>query len=153
MNRLALKVPPIVVFIITVLGIAVTGLLLGNTELSLSVRWGWFIVFAVIGSAIAILGVRQFKKAETSFSPRHPNKASAMVSSGIFAYTRNPMYLGMAFVLVGFIGWFGHWQLVIWLLGFIAYLTQFQIKPEERVLIEKFGREYTNYTQRVRRWV
>ncbi len=151
MNTLQLKIPPIAVFVITVLAIAVTGLLLGDS--GLSVRWGWLIVFMAIGVSIAILGVKQFRKAQTSFSPTNPNKASTIVSSGIFAYTRNPMYLGMAFVLVGLIGWFGHWWLMIWVVGFVAYLTQFQIKPEEQVLTEKFGSEYLAYLKRVRRWL
>ncbi len=153
MNKLSLKIPPIAVFIITVLGIVIMGLLLGDSHLSVSVRWGWLIIFIAIGVSIAVLGVKQFRKAQTSFSPTNPNKASTIVSSGIFAYTRNPMYLGMACVLVGFIGWFGHWWLMIWAVGFVAYLTQFQIKPEEQVLTEKFGSEYLVYLKRVRRWL
>ncbi len=153
MNKLALKIPPIAIFLITILGILLTGLLIGHTSLSVSVRWGWLIVFMAIGVSIAVLGVKQFRKAQTSFSPINPNKASTIVSSGIFAYTRNPMYLGMACVLVGLIGWFGHWLLIFWAVGFVAYLTQFQIKPEEKVLTEKFGSEYLTYVKRVRRWV
>ncbi len=152
MKKLELKIPPIVVFLITVVGILLTGLWLGNSGFSILARWLWFIVFAVIGTSIALLGVMQFRKAQTTFSPTSPHKTSSMVTSGIFAYTRNPMYLGMACVLLGFIGWFGHWLLIIWLIFFVIYLTQFQIKPEERMLSEKFGDDFIVYTQHVRRW-
>ena len=82
-----------------------------------------------------------------------PQAASSLVVAGVYKITRNPMYLGLSLVLVG-------WAVFLWsawaLLGpvvFVAYISRFQIAPEERVLASLFGSEYSAYKTKVRRWL
>ena len=79
---------------------------------------------------------------------------STVVTGGIYRVTRNPMYLGMALVLVGWCVALGTVPgLVVSVTVLVAYLTRFQIVPEERVLTDKFGDDYTAFTHRTRRWI
>lgn len=63
------------------------------------------------------------------------------------------MYLGLALALLGFCVYLSNPLTVVAVVCFIAYLTRFQIVPEERVLLKKFGETYAQYMQSVRRWV
>jgi protein-S-isoprenylcysteine O-methyltransferase Ste14 len=113
-------------------------------------RVGWLLV--VVGAAIIVTAMAQFRRAQTTINPTKPARTSALVRSGIFGYSRNPMYLGLTIVLAGWallLGSLGPWMIVplfIWL------LTQLQIRPEEAVLSTLFGREYDEYTAQVGRW-
>jgi protein-S-isoprenylcysteine O-methyltransferase Ste14 len=113
-------------------------------------RIGW--VMVVIGATIVGVAMLQFRRARTTVNPLAPAKASALVRSGIFGYSRNPMYLGLAIVLSGWallLGNLGPWVIVplfVWL------LTKLQIQPEEAVLSALFGRDYDEYCAQVGRW-
>ena len=100
-----------------------------------------------------LAGVYCFRRAHTTVDPLHPDKASRLVTGGIYRVSRNPMYLGMACLLTAWTIWLG--ALWPWLgpVAFVLYITRFQIRPEERMLTTLFGEAYTAYTQRVRRWV
>ena len=113
-------------------------------------RFGWLLLLA--GAAIIATAVVQFCRARTTVDPMRPAKASTLVRSGIFAYSRNPMYLGMAIGLAGWavlLGSLSPWLVVA---AFAPLLTWLQIRPEEAVLSALFGREYDDYCARVRRW-
>jgi protein-S-isoprenylcysteine O-methyltransferase Ste14 len=75
-----------------------------------------------------------------------------VVSSSVFRFTRNPMYLGMAVTLLGLSAWMATAAGLLLVPAFCVYMTRFQIEPEERALISLFGREFEQYMQRVRRW-
>lgn len=112
-----------------------------------------FILCILAGALIAIVAVLQFRKAHTTIDPLHPAKASALVSQGIFRFSRNPMYLGMAFLLLGLaIRLESAFALMVVPL-FILVITYVQIKPEEVALTSLFGTTYTEYCRRVRRWM
>lgn len=108
---------------------------------------------ASVGGVVSFLGAREFRRVKTTVNPLHPERATSVVTSGIYRHTRNPMYVGIAFVLLGCFLAFGGLSAALGLPAFIAYLTRFQILPEERVLEEKFGSEYADYRARVRRWL
>lgn len=110
------------------------------------------LVVALAGGAIAAAGIRSFRCAGTTLNPHRPDKASALVTGGIWRVTRNPMYLGLALVLAGVAVWLWWWPALAGPLAFAAYITRFQIQPEERALAARFGAEYEAYRQRVRRW-
>ena len=83
-----------------------------------------------------------------------PNKpATAIVTTGIYQYTRNPMYLSfmLGVAALAFLGQLPYMLLA--LLPLYYFLDQRVIVPEETYLTEKFGTEYTAYTSRVRRWI
>jgi len=107
----------------------------------------------LLGVGAVSLGFVAFRRAKTTISPTSPESASSIVTGGIYRYTRNPMYVGFAIILVG---WALYLAAVASLLGpvvFVLFITRFQIIPEERVLLSKFGREYANYQGQVRRWL
>jgi len=113
-------------------------------------RAGWLLV--LIGLGVVAAAIVQFRRARTTVDPTRPAKASALVQSGIFGYSRNPMYLGMGVVLCGWatlLGSLSPWFVVPL---FAVLLTWLQIRPEEAVLTTLFGPEYTRYCARVGRW-
>jgi len=95
----------------------------------------------------------QFRKSKTSVNPITPTKTSAFVSTGIYRVSRNPMYVGLALFITAWGCWLATWWVIPCLLGFIAYISRFQILPEERVLAEKFGDQFNAYKLKTRMWI
>ncbi len=111
------------------------------------------VAVALMGLVFDVLGLLAFRAHRTTVNPLRPERASALVTRGIYRVTRNPMYVGMAFLLLA---WAIHLRAGVAFAGpvlFVAYLTRFQIVPEERVLRERFGEAFAAYAARVRRWL
>ncbi len=111
------------------------------------------LVLTLTGLALAFAGRSAFKRAKTTANPMRPEQSSALVVDGVYRYTRNPMYLGLLLVLLGFAVYLAALYSLSGPLLFVLYLSYFQIKPEEMMLQQKFGEAYTQYCQRVRRWL
>jgi protein-S-isoprenylcysteine O-methyltransferase Ste14 len=97
-------------------------------------------------------GVLTFRRAKTTVNPTTPAAASALVRTGVFRFTRNPMYLGLLLCLVA---WAIFLSSVLALLSaplFVVYMNRFQIAPEERALAALFGDSFAAYKRDVRRW-
>ena len=114
----------------------------------------------ILGSVIIISGlivtasaVVLFKKNKTTVTPINPSKSTKLVTGGIYKYSRNPMYLGLSFLLSGVsiiinpIGGF------VFIPLFIMYLNYFQIIPEENAMTDLFEKEFLEYKKSVRRWI
>ena len=115
----------------------------------------WYVAMALLlfGFAILTNAVLSFVRQKTTVNPLEPQKAERLVITGLYRFTRNPMYLGLAAILVGFALIL---QNVLALLGpllFLISMTLLQIIPEERALSKIFGDEYHEYKERVRRWI
>ncbi len=153
LKALELKIPPLIQFFFC------TVLIFMTSRHSLNFKGtslvGCFIAITIggLGLFIAILGVWFIKKAKTTVDPRFPDRVSTIVSGGIYSYSRNPMYLGMLLGLISFSILSGNYFSFLWCFLFYFYMNQFQIKPEERFLEEKFGQEYIDYLSHVRRWL
>ena len=80
-------------------------------------------------------------------------EARDLVTGGIFKISRNPMYLGMAAVIAGVGIGIGTWVALAILGFFVFWITEYQIKAEERALVNIFGSEFENYRSKVRRWI
>ena len=106
----------------------------------------------ILGLIIFISAVRSFRKQKTTVNPLKPKQASSLVTSGIFRLSRNPMYLGMSIMLIGFGVIFGAKLTVCLLALFVLYITIFQIMPEERAMEQKFD-DWEDYSAKVRRWL
>ena len=102
---------------------------------------------------MGISAVASFIRLRTTVDPRYPEKASKLVVVGIYRYSRNPMYLAIAIVLFGISIFLGALSSLLILFLFVAYINRFQIVPEEQILKEKFGRQYLEYADQVRRWI
>ena len=114
---------------------------------------GAALALAALGGAVALAGTLEFRRAHTTVNPLAPRRASTLVTRGIYRVTRNPMYLGMALVLLGWGCWLAHPLALLCVPLAMAYLQRFQIRPEERLLHSRFGEAYARYCRRVRRWL
>jgi len=94
-----------------------------------------------------------FRKDETTVNPLSPEQATKLVSDGIFKYSRNPMYLGMVFVLGSIAVFFNLIGGIILIGLFCVYITKFQIIPEERVMEDLFSHDFEQYIKSTRRWI
>ena len=106
----------------------------------------------ICGLSVLISAARVFKQLETTINPMQPSQASKLAIIGPFKYTRNPMYLGMSIMLIGFGLIFGAKLTVCFVVMFVLYITVFQIIPEERAMQEKFT-DWKDYCLKVRRWL
>jgi protein-S-isoprenylcysteine O-methyltransferase Ste14 len=111
------------------------------------------VVLIVLGIGVAAWGLRAFARAGTTPNPVHPTRATRLVTSGPYAFTRNPMYLGDAIALLGVAMWTGSALSLLALAAFIAFIDRLQIAAEEKALHGIFGNEYGAYRKRVRRWL
>lgn len=105
------------------------------------------------GFTLDLSGLVAFRRAKTTLNPLSPHKSTSIVTKFPYTFTRNPMYLGMALVLLGYCTYLANPCSVVGVVAFCAYITCFQIIPEERLLLGKFGDPYTRYKSKVRRWV
>jgi protein-S-isoprenylcysteine O-methyltransferase Ste14 len=111
------------------------------------------LAFVALGIFLMALGVLAFRRAKTTTSAVRPQTVSSLVTRSVYRYTRNPMYLGDAIVLVGFAVYLAAPLAFFGPVVFILFVTRFQISPEERALRERFGREFLEYQEKVRRWI
>ena len=109
-----------------------------------------FFIAALVVGLSAVLG---FRRAKTTLNPLQPETASALVVRGVYRWTRNPMYLAMLLVLIGWACIVSNWAALAMLPLFVIYLNRFQIGAEERALRARFGAEFENYCRKVRRWL
>jgi protein-S-isoprenylcysteine O-methyltransferase Ste14 len=106
-----------------------------------------------LGLLIAAAAVTKFRRTGTTLNPMEPGKASHLVTGGIFRVSRNPMYLGLSLLLIGWALWLG--TVSPWLVPpvFVLFIYQAQIVPEERALEALFGTSYLEYRRTVARWL
>ena len=110
-------------------------------------------VFVVLGLSLDLTSLVLFFKRRTTPNPIKPANARTLVISGLYRYSRNPMYVGLLFLLIAWGIWLGSVSAVWVIPVFMWVLTQMQIKPEERALAQKFGADYQRYLKQVRRWI
>lgn len=149
--RLRNRIPPPIVTLI----FALLSFWLANyfPKLAFNYQGLLSLLMVLIGLTIIVIGVKTFHKNDTTINPLNPSEASNLVTEGVFSFTRNPMYLGMVIILLGVSIYNGVYIGVIILPCFIFYITEFQIKPEEKAMEEIFAGDYTDYLKRVRRWL
>lgn len=153
MQWLELKIPPLLVWFV------IAGVMLGVAHsapgLSFALAASSVIALALValGGALAFAGVVAFRGRRTTVNPLTPSASTSVVSDGVYRVSRNPMYLGFLLALAGWSLYLSNIGAVLLLPVFVAYMTRFQIKPEERALLAKFGSEFAQYMSRVRRWI
>jgi len=109
------------------------------------------IALAIAGLGLIVTGIIEFRHANTAVVPFNPT--TAIVSSGPFRFTRNPLYLGFVLIYIGAsLAANTLWPLFMLPLA-ILVLLHGVVKREERYLERKFGTAYTDYRARVRRWM
>jgi protein-S-isoprenylcysteine O-methyltransferase Ste14 len=111
------------------------------------------VIFLLFGLGIFSAAVQSFKKHKTTINPLSPDKASSLINSGIFSYSRNPMYLGMLLILLSVSFKFNISGGLFISFLFKIYITRFQIIPEEKAMAKLFGEEFITYKNQTRRWI
>jgi protein-S-isoprenylcysteine O-methyltransferase Ste14 len=110
---------------------------------------GWIVV--ILGLAAAFGGLRQLIRAHTSPNPHAPT--TSVVTTGVYRFTRNPIYIGYLCMLIGIPLVFGnYWGLALSPLQVVLF-NRLIIRHEEAYLSGKFGAEYLDYKHKVRRWL
>ena len=109
--------------------------------------------FTIAGVIVILVAVASFRRAKTTINPMDPASSSSLVLSGIYKFSRNPMYLGFLLALFGWAVFLSNALAFVFLPAFIFYMNRFQIEPEEKALAGKFGQEFVDYKSRVRRWL
>ncbi len=149
---MSLKLPPALVFL-------AFGGLMYLLAIFLPVGYydfvGRYLLIKILGAAavlVVIVALFQFYRAGTSIDPGDLSKTKKLVTSGIYNYTRNPMYLAMLLILLAWGLWLGNAFNTVLAAGFVAYMNAFQINREEASLRKQFGKEYDQYCRMVRRW-
>lgn len=94
-----------------------------------------------------------FRRRGTTLEPFHPDRASVLVTTGANAVTRNPMYVGLAGLLIAHALWRGSWTALLPLVGFVAFIDRTQIQAEEAALRRNFGGDYETYQSTTPRWI
>ena len=110
-------------------------------------------LFLAAGLVVLFLSAINFIRARTTFNPMAPQNAATLVTSGLYSFSRNPIYVADVLFLISWGLYLANPFALALILLFMAYITRFQIEPEERALSEKFGPDYAAYKKRVRRWL
>ncbi len=145
--------PPPVILLLIAMAMWLTGLYPAWT---LAAMPGQTLVAAVIAGAgllVIVWGTLCFRRARTTVNPTEPEKVSALVETGPYRYSRNPMYLGNVLLLAAWAVYLGAPVNVLWVALFVGWMDRFQIPREERALADTFGGAWDSYRGRVRRWI
>lgn len=153
MCTLETKIPPPIVMVL--LGALAWFVARYLPALSLQLPFTTVIAIAVasVGVVLNVFPKLAFGRAGTTVNPLRPGSASHLVTSGIYRYSRNPMYLGHAVILLGWAIYLHNFVAFVAVPAFVLYISRFQIGPEERHLYARFADEYTAFCRRSPRWL
>lgn len=146
-----MNVPPLLQL---VTGLALAGVLAAYAPLG-EFEAPFLIVFTttLAGCVFLLPAVSSFARHETTVNPQAPSQTTMLVTTGVYSVTRNPMYVGMLLILIGFVAWLGAPSAFVIVAAFFLSIDRFQIRTEEHVLGKKFGNNYQEYRGRVPRWL
>ena len=150
---LELKIPPPLVAAVAACLMWSIAWVIPWLNLALPGRMPAAILAALIGGVAGVAGIIEFRRARTTVNPHRPGTASTLVAGGIYQLTRNPMYLGLALLLLGWGIFLANPVSLAMLFLFVGYMNRFQIVPEEKVLESLFGEAFAAYRSKVRRWL
>lgn len=122
-------------------------------DIAMPIRIIAAVIALILGIGFCLSGVLSFRRAKTTVNPLKPETASSLVSSGIYRFSRNPMYVGFALFPVAWAIYLASPWSMVGVLGFVSYMNRFQIAPEERAMEALFGETFTRYKSKVRRWL
>lgn len=152
-DLMELKIPPVIVTLIFAALIWLTAIITPAFPLPWVLGTSLLLTLMISGTFIALAALRAFRKARTTVNPLQPESSSTLVCTGIFAHTRNPMYLALLFALLALCVYLENAFTLIPVVLFVLFMNRFQILPEERAMESLFGEEYLDYKARVRRWL
>lgn len=150
---LELKIPPPIVLLLC------SGLAHAIAQAAPAAAWQVSVALPVAialagaGVLLAVLAFFEFQKVKTTVNPLAPKNTTALVTRGVYRFSRNPIYLGDLLILLGWAIYLENLAAYFALPVFVVYINRFQIRPEERALREKFAAQFDAYRARVRAWL
>ena len=153
MKTLELKLPPVAQFLIVVAGMWLLAKYVPALSLDIPARRSLVVLFFCLGGIVAVPAIMAFRSASTTVDPRRPDKATRLVVSGVYRYSRNPMYLGLLFLLIAWALYLSNLAAFAGLAAFVLIMNRLQIQPEEAAMEARFGDEFRTYRESVRRWL
>lgn len=110
-------------------------------------------VFILLGLLFLLSGTISFRRFKTTVNPLRPETASALVTTGVYTITRNPMYMGFVMLLCAWAVYLASLWGAGLIILYMLYIHRYQIRPEERALEALFGDDFIAYKRRVRPWL
>lgn len=153
MKFLELRIPPPIIAVLIAAGMWEIAQVTPLLDISATSRIAVALILGIVGIGFTATSMTAFRSANTTVNPMKPETATTLIHTGIYGFSRNPMYLGLVFVLVGWAVFLSSVLALIGPIAFVAYMNRFQIAPEEKVLSETFGAGYEVYRSKVRRWL
>ncbi|WP_309679403.1 isoprenylcysteine carboxylmethyltransferase family protein [Polaromonas sp.] len=153
MQALELKIPPPAVAALTAGAMWGLSVLAPLVALAPALRVTAALLIALVGAGFDLAGIIAFWRAKTTVNPMKPDTSVALVCTGVYRFTRNPMYVGLALILLAWAVYLSSGWALLGPVAFGLYITRFQIRPEERVLAARFGSRYAAYQAGVPRWL
>ncbi len=150
-DNAGVKIPPPAIFIVPMAFAVLFNHYWPIYTMTPDARWIIGSVLSIMGIACIGAGIFQFRKFKTSLVPITP--ATAMLDKGIFARTRNPLYMGLLSIYVGVACLFSAVWAILFLPFMLIAITKLVIEKEEAYLERRFGGAYLAYKSRVRRWM
>lgn len=153
MQLLELRIPPVALFIVAALVMGAAAGVSGEWRAAFPGQLLAASLLLLLAGLVGLAAVRVFARHETTVNPLRPESASRLVATGIYRYSRNPMYLSLLLALAAWATWLGSIAAALVLPVFVWVMNQWQIRPEERALEALFGDEFAAYCRQVRRWL
>jgi len=150
---LKLKIPPPVIGLVCALIMWLISRVFDSFDFDFPSRKLIALGLFCLALSIDFLALLKFKSLKTTINPIKPEDSSSLVDSGVYKYTRNPMYLGLLIILFSWGLYLGNFISMLLLPIFVWYITVFQIIAEEEILENIFNEKYNQYKQKVRRWI
>ena len=146
-----IKIPPPLIVLTLIISIYFSSKKIDLINIPFQLEISFFILS--LGILVFINPVLKFIKSKTTINPIQFEETNRLVTSGIFKYSRNPMYLGMLMIIISTSIFYLNIYSILTPFLFIFWINKFQIKREEIFLTEKFGKEYLSYKNKTRRWL
>jgi len=147
-----MKYPPLVTLLF-MLVMYLMSLLISFLNIGSLVLGGLSGIVLCVSVLIILSSGWRFKKAKTTVDPTTPEKTTRLVTSGIYRYSRNPMYLGLLGFLIAEVLLLGNLLGVALLPLYMMTMNKRFIEPEEKALESLFEQAFIDYKQKVRRWL
>lgn len=144
---------PIIYVIVLAILMYVAAFATGTLNVSFYSQGLIAVIILFLGALIVLISGYQFRMVSTTVNPLKPEESTQLVTTGIYQFSRNPMYTGFFMFLLAWAVLLGSFVAFLILPIFVMLITKVQILPEEVVLQEKFGQDYIAYKNRVRRWI
>jgi protein-S-isoprenylcysteine O-methyltransferase Ste14 len=152
-NILELKIPPVIVLLVLAIMMWISAKNFPFLTLNFDFNVVIAAVVAVFGCGMVMVGSHSFHRVGTTVNPMKPEATTSLVMEGVYRFTRNPIYLGLAMILSSWGVYLSNLSSLIFVCLFIIYMNHFQIRPEERMLHKLFGARFERYKHQVRRWL